>query len=35
LETLFVFGTNAANLREIVETLNAEKKMRALGICLI
>ena len=25
LETLFVFGTNAANLREIVETLKAEK----------
>ncbi|MFA5492633.1 MAG: DEAD/DEAH box helicase family protein [Bacteroidales bacterium] len=31
LETLFVFGTNAANLREIVETLKAEKKDESIG----
>lgn len=31
LETLFVFGTNASNLREIVTTLKAEKKDKSLG----
>ena len=31
LETLFVFGTNASNLREIVATLKAEKKDKSLG----
>ncbi|HRS01833.1 MAG TPA: DEAD/DEAH box helicase family protein [Bacteroidota bacterium] len=31
LETLFVFGTNAKNLEEIIETLNAEKREIDLG----
>jgi type III restriction enzyme len=31
LETLFVFGTNASNLKEIVATLKAEKKDKSLG----